>query len=60
MVPQLEWPLAVGGAEAADEVVFEGLDCTFGSVDAVIGGLDELPFAIVLAEVCFERCCRLI
>ena len=56
----MEGPLAVGGAEAADEVVFECLDGAFGRIHTVIGWFDKLPPAIFLFEVGLERCCCLV
>ena len=36
LIPQLQGPVAVGRAEAADEVVFICLDGAFGCVDAMV------------------------
>ena len=50
LVPQLEGPVAVGRAEATDEVVLERLDGPSGRIDAVVCRFDKLPFAVLLLE----------
>ena len=39
-------PAHVGGCEATDEVVLEGLDGAFGRVHSVVVGLNKLPLAL--------------
>ena len=46
----------MGGAETCDEMVFEGLDCSFGQVATVKSGRCELIGDIVCGEVRFEFC----
>ena len=55
LIPQLEWEIRVGCAQATDEVVLERLDCAFCRIDLVVVWLHKLPFAFVLLEVSFER-----
>jgi len=38
----LEREVTIGDAEAADEMVFEGLDGPLGGIDTVIVGFDDL------------------
>lgn len=48
----------VGGAEATDEVIFEGLDGAFSGVDPVIVGFDKLNGAVAGGNKSFDgnRC----
>ena len=55
LIPQLEWEICVGSAQATNEVVFERLDCAFCRIYSVVVGLHKLSFAFVLLEVSFER-----
>ena len=50
-VPQLGWEVPVCGAEPGDKMILEGLDGTFGGVDSVFVGWNELPFDVLSAEV---------
>jgi hypothetical protein len=47
MVPQLKWKLRVCGAQAADEMIFECLNCPFGSIDSMIVWFYELDVALL-------------
>ena len=51
----MEGPRCVGAAESLDEVILEGLDGSFGGVDTVVVGLNELPAAVFGLEESFER-----
>ena len=55
LIPTLEWPVAVGRAEAADEVLFKRLDGMLGRDDAMIRWFYKLPFAILLLEEGLDR-----
>ena len=50
-VPQLGREITICGAETGDEMVFESLDGSFGGIDTVFVGWNELPFDVLLAEV---------
>ena len=51
----MEGPVAVGQAEATDEVILEYLDGLLGCIDAVICWFKKLPFAVLLLEEGFDR-----
>ena len=50
-VPKLGRKMTIGDAQSRDEMVFEGLNCTLGSVHMVLVRWNELPLYIVIAEV---------
>jgi hypothetical protein len=50
----------VGGAEGADELIFECLDCPSSGVDGMIAGFDELEATLLWSKVCFDCFCCLI
>ena len=47
-VPKLEWEIHICGAKAANDMIFERLDCAFGCIDSVICWLYKLPCTILL------------
>ena len=51
LVPNLNWPLAIGGAEPTDEVVLESLDGAFRGIYAMVGWINQLPLASNFLEV---------
>ena len=42
LVPKMEWDVWISGAEACNEVIFEGANHTFSGVAAVDAGRNEL------------------
>jgi hypothetical protein len=50
----------VGGAEGADELIFECLDSPFSGVDTVIAGFDKLEATLLWGKVQFDCFCCLI
>jgi hypothetical protein len=42
LIPNCRWAFVIYSVEACDEVILEGLDCSFGCVDAMIVWLYEL------------------
>jgi hypothetical protein len=60
VVPQLERELWVCSAEAADKMIFKGLDGTFGSIDTMIVWFDKLHTSVVLQHECFDWGCGLV
>jgi len=47
MVPEVEWKLLVSAAQARNEMIFEGPDCTFGRIPAMDVGQDQLEINIL-------------
>ncbi len=60
LVPKLDQEVSVGHAERTDEVILEGLDGSFGSINAMIVWLDELEHDILGRKVCFDYLCCLV
>ena len=60
MIPQLKWEIWISGAKAANKMVFERLNRSFGGVDAMVVRFDELDRAFVLLHECFDGCSGLI
>ena len=54
LVPKLDLPFAIGGAEPTDEVVLESLDGVLSGVYSMIGGLNEFSLAASFLEVGFD------
>jgi hypothetical protein len=54
MVPQLEREVDVSGTQSTDEVIFESLDGSFCSIDAMIVGFDELDGTVAGGDKCFD------
>ena len=52
----MEGECLIRGAQSTDEVIFERLNCSFGSVYAVIVWFNESPFTLFLVEVVFKGC----
>ena len=47
LVPQLQWEVDVGRAEAAYHVIFVCLNCPFRRIYAMVCRLNELPCAVL-------------
>ena len=56
----MEGEVSIGNAEAADEMVFKGLDGPFGGVNPVVVGFDDLEGAPFVAEEVGNWCAGLI
>ncbi len=59
-VPKLDQEVGVGCAEHTNEAIIEGLDGSFGSINAMIVWLDELENDILGRKVCFDYFCCLV
>ncbi len=59
-VPKLDREVGVGRAERTNEAVLEGLDGSFGSINAMIVWLDKLEHDILGRKVCFDYLCCLV
>ncbi len=56
----MKWKICVGGAQTTDEVVFEGLNGTFGGIDLVIVGFDKLDGTILGCDNSLNGHCGLV
>jgi hypothetical protein len=53
-VPQLNWEVGVGCAQCSNEMIFEGLDGSFGGIDAVVVWFYKLDTDLLGCEVCHD------
>ena len=55
LVPQLDWAGWIDYLEFRDRVVFDGLDCRFCCVDAMIVPFDELDAGLLFFNKALNR-----
>ena len=49
----MQWKIDVGGAKATDEMIFEGLNSSFGRIDSVVVWFHKLHSDVVAAVELF-------
>ncbi len=56
----MKWELFVRDAESTDKVIFECLDCAFGSIYTMVVWFDELDITVTAVHELFEDSAGLI